>query len=327
MLKKFFKQNHIHSTQIQQEIDTLTAQEREAILLGLHDLIDLLKVSNEKNYKGDSIFIERITEIKQTMEDDRKSLVSSHENIQHIIKETENIHSITNEVEKQAEQNIQLVAEGNKNMDQLDSQMDRVKEVFVNFEQSINEVQQETKEIIIITQMIEDISGQTNLLALNASIEAARAGEHGKGFAVVAEEVRKLADQSKRALVEINTKVTDIVDKVAVLSKDMAEKTLDIDRTQEMTRYTREFIEKIASSEQELFTNMSGIKIATDRTVDEIISFSKELEGIVQSSEASTLKIEGLYRFSQDKFFNATEMASFITQSKYLIEALDKEKL
>ena len=133
MLKKFFKQNHIHSAQIKQEIDTLTAQEREAILLGLHDLIDLLKVSNEKNYKGDSVFIERITEIKQTMEDDRKSLVSSHENIQHIIKETENIHSITNEVEKQAEQNIQLVAEGNKNMDQLDSQMDRVKEVFVNF--------------------------------------------------------------------------------------------------------------------------------------------------------------------------------------------------
>jgi len=73
-------------------------------------------------------------------------------------------------------------------------------------------LQEKSKRIGVITEVINQISAQTNLLALNAAIEAARAGEHGKGFAVVAGEVRELARRTKISSADIGTMVREIHD-------------------------------------------------------------------------------------------------------------------
>jgi methyl-accepting chemotaxis protein len=96
-----------------------------------------------------------------------------------------------------------LVDETISGIEHMQSEMDVVFE-------TINRLSEQTQAAGDIISSVNDLAEQSNLLSVNASIEAAKAGDHGKGFAVVAQEVKTLAEQSKQAVAQVRTILTEI---------------------------------------------------------------------------------------------------------------------
>ncbi len=131
---------------------------------------------------------------------------------------------------------------------------------------------QAMKEIAGKISIVEEISRKTNLLALNAAIEAARAGEQGRGFAVVASEVRKLAERSQEAAVEIR--------EVSATSMEVADQA---------GRILSRIVPEIVRTSQ-LVQEITAANIAQNTNAELIGKAMERLDGLIrQNSGASGL--------------------------------------
>jgi methyl-accepting chemotaxis protein len=167
----------------------------------------------------------------------------------------------------------------------------KVAEDIIEGNKAVNHTVQSMKEIAERISVIGDIARQTNLLALNAAVEAARAGDYGRGFAVVASEVRKLAERSQIAALEINN-----LSKAGVIIAEKSGKLLE------------EIVPEIQKT-SELVQEISLSSIEQNTGANEVNKALQQLNQVIQQNAAT----------SEEMAASAEELASQAEQLKEVI--------
>ncbi|MGD0516248.1 MAG: methyl-accepting chemotaxis protein, partial [Thermoguttaceae bacterium] len=140
-------------------------------------------------------------------------------------------------------------ASGREGLDGIEATMIQLLESTGSISTKLGIIRDKSQNINEVVNTITKVADQTNLLSINAAIEAEKAGEFGRGFLVVAREIRRLADQTAVATLDIEGTVRLMQDAVSAgvmqMDKFGGEFRSGMERVKEINRQTGRIIEEV----------------------------------------------------------------------------------
>lgn len=212
-----------------------------------------------------------VSETTTTIEEVRQTAMVSNQKAEVLM---ESSQKAANSVEKGRESIHDVI----ESMNRIDDQMGIISDTVIK-------LSEQNRTISEITSSVADIADQSNLLAVNAAIEAAKAGEHGRGFTVVAQEIRILADQSKKSTAQIKDILNEINKSVNQAVGVTEEGNRTVDEGIRLVNQSGEVIEILSENVEE--TTQASLQILSSNQqqmagMDQIVP---AMENIKQASE------------------------------------------
>ncbi len=193
-------------------------------------------------------------------------------------------------------QTADLAEQGQSGLSSLDSTMDRLAQAANAMSARLGAIREEAAEITGVVTTISKVADQTNLLSINAAIEAEKAGEQGLGFLVLAREIRRLADQTAVATLDIEQMVKQMQTAVSA-------GVMEIDRFAEEVRSGVGTVDRVGGQFGQI---ISQVKTLSERFDTVNHGMRSQSQGARQIGEAMGQLLDGARQTSVSlREFNA----------------------
>ncbi|SHJ54774.1 Methyl-accepting chemotaxis protein [Anaerobranca californiensis DSM 14826] len=308
--RKFFLTTEITTNDQYEKLNSSLNEYKKSIT---NDLIAFKGITDEMDSFGET-FTRISSEMNQTSSEISQVVEQVAAGVMNQAEETEssvfilnqNIDSLKEIVDKEnqskdlLENVVKEINEGYNAVKETTENLQSIISQFSTLKDNADKLELKTKDINEVVETVTSIAEQTNLLALNASIEAARAGEHGRGFSVVAEEIRKLAEESKKAASSISEDLQSFTISINNIVKDIENQFVIL--RDESTK-----LDKVAQSN---YQSTLSIRSVTDSIIGMINQLTTETESIAQIYN----KIESLAAIAEENSASAQEVSANVSQ-------------
>lgn len=213
--------------------------------------------------------------------------------IEELTVSSNHISASASETEQDSRSAMSEAGEGCQRVEQATKAIQKIATTVAEASRQIHELEDRTKQVSSIANVIKDIAGQTNLLALNAAIEAARAGEQGRGFAVVADEVRKLAERTSSATIEIEQMIVGIQHDTLGAVSSMNSALPEVKHGVELAASASDSLRSIEAGASRTLGRVREVADATREQSAVSTSIAQRVETIAQMVEETSSTIRG----------------------------------
>jgi methyl-accepting chemotaxis protein WspA len=209
------------------------------------------------------------------------------------------------EVNDMAAHTGHMATDGRRNLADMDGTMRHLAESTSSFGAKLAVISERAATINLAVTTITKVADQTNLLSINAAIEAEKAGEYGTGFLVVAREIRRLADQTAVASLDIERMVKE-------MQYSVSAGVMEMDKFAEQVRSGVREIGEVSAKLGEIISAVHGINGR----------FGQVTEGMRAQSQGAEQIREAMIRLAEGATRTATSLDDFGKATTHLRAAV-----
>ena len=271
-------------------------------------------------------------EVGEYTEQNSASIEEINSNVSEFAGTEEKLNNSVINIEESSEKSLKILDSNKAIINDIGEYLLRVGDDINNLSVSNNNLKVSSNKINEFVAYINQISKQTNLLALNASIEAARAGDAGKGFSVVAKEIRKLSEETEKAVTEIQGILKLIVSDVEESDNSTNKCIKGIKGVQEISGKSSKLVSNIKEILQDIFNSISSLKdISSDQkeTSNQISMAVQTVADAVEKTNnitAESLKMIMQQEAKNNELFNYCDKLSETSSNVQMIASRLKKQ-